>query len=197
MQISYAISGRHVHLTEKTANRLGLCPKPVRELGIRGNYSSDCKVLSRGLAFRLLLPFRKYDQFEVLASDCRTLNIKPCYRQSGKLEGAPSLPLFTTSSRVPAMIPAIVAIPHLHCPENEYRWGSAEVVIYGPKHIVLHDVAVWPTPGCDEPVLHLDKDEAVAFGMDQNAFVEAYVEKVRHDRYAKFAMVERCGGPIL
>lgn len=190
MQVKYTVSNRHVHLTKETAERLCLRPKPIRELGIRGNYSSNTKLRVGNLTFRLLLPYRKYDQFEVLASDCASLNIKPCYRQSGKLEGAPYIvaeDLVGHRGGVP--IPAIVAIPHLHCPEDEYRWGAAEVVIYGPKHIVLHDVAVWPTPECDEPVMHIDKDEAMGFGMCQNSFVEAYVEHARNDRHAKLAMV--------
>lgn len=190
MRVAFTVSNRHVHLTKETADRLLLKPKPVWELGVRGNYASNTKLRVGTLTFRLLLPFRKYDQFEVLASDCKTLDIKPCYRQSGKLEGAPRIvaeDLVGHGRGVP--IPAIVAIPHLHCPEEDYRWGTAEVVIFGPKHVILHDVAVWPTPGCDEPVLHIDRDEAMGFGMDQNAFVEAYVEKARNARYANSAMV--------
>src|SRR5512144_1744448 len=110
MRIQVAVSNRHAHLTKEAAAALGLSPKPVRWLGIGENYASDIFVEAGGLRFRVLLPFRRYSQIEVLASDCRGLGIKPCYRNSGNLEEAPEVD-------VGLKVPAIIALPHVHVPE--------------------------------------------------------------------------------
>src|SRR5512143_3052783 len=91
MRIQVAVSNRHAHLTKEAAAALGIDPKPDKWLGIGENYASDTYVEGGGQRFRVLLPFRRYSQLEVLASDCRGLGIKPCYRNSGNLEGAPTV----------------------------------------------------------------------------------------------------------
>lgn len=154
------MSNRHAHLSEEVARALKLEPKPIRWLGIGDNYASDTWVRVGEQRFRVLLPFRPYSQIEVLASDCRGLGLKPCYRNSGNLERAP---LLTLEGGV--QVAAIVAIPHVHVPEG---WWQKETVVEvdGPKHVVLHKVRLWPTRNCRVPILHIDKDEAMAFGGD-------------------------------
>lgn len=165
MRIQVAVSNRHAHLTAKDARALGINPKPVKWLEIGDNYASDTCVTSRGQRFRVLLPFRKYSQVEILASDCRGLGVEACYRNSGNLKGAPLLE-FEGGVR----IPTIVALPHVHVPEF---WVQRETVVdlHGSKSISLR-VMMWPTPGCLSPVLHIDRDEALAFAAGE-ASVEA------------------------
>lgn len=159
MRIQVAVSNRHAHLTARDAEMLGLHPKPERWLQIGENYASDTYVEIGGLRFRILLPFRRYSQIEILASDCRRLNTQPCYRNSGNLEGAPTLEVGSLQ------LPAIVAIPHVHVPQAWLQRETA-VDLHGAKEITLNRVMMWPTEGCDAPILHIDKDEALAYGVD-------------------------------
>lgn len=106
----------------------------------------------------MLLPFRRYSQIEVLASDCRGLGIRACYRNSGNLEGAPTLDVGGVR------LPAIVALPHVHVPEWWLQRETA-VELRGEKAVTLEKVMMWPTADCDRPVLHIDRDEAVAFAV--------------------------------
>lgn len=163
MKIKVGISNRHAHLTKADCERLGVDPKPEKWLGIADNFASDtCLQGPNGLTFRVLLPLRKYSQIEMLASDAKRLGIKPCYRFSGQLDGAPTISINGVD------IPAIVALPHVHVP-NTWAKGRATVRIKGIKDIVLRNVALWPTPADpnDElPVLHIDKDEATAMAVD-------------------------------
>lgn len=155
-----AVSNRHAHLTKEAAGALGINPKPERWLGIGENYASDTYIEAGGLRFRVLLPFRRYSQIEILASDCRGLGIKPCYRNSGNLAGAPTLRAGELD------IPAIVAIPHVHVP---LAWLQREtaVELRGVKMVTLHRVMMWPTQDCDRPVLHIDRDEALALAVGE------------------------------
>lgn len=159
MRIQVAVSNRHAHLTADAAKALGLNPKPDKWLGIGENYASDAFVEAGGLRFRVLLPFRRYSQLEVLASDCRGLGIKPCYRNSGNLEGAPLIDIGGLQ------VPAIVALPHVHVPEAWLQRETA-VEIHGVKKVTLSGLVMYPTPDCISPVLHIDRDEATAFGVD-------------------------------
>lgn len=159
MRIQVAVSNRHAHLTAAAAETLGLKPKPDKWLGIGENYASDTFVEAGGLRFRVLLPFRGYSQLEVLASDCRGLGIRACYRNSGNLEGAPTV-------RVGELdIPAIVALPHVHVPESWLQRETA-VEIRGRKTVTLDHIMMYPTPDCHAPILHIDRDEAMAFGIE-------------------------------
>lgn len=159
MRIQVAVSNRHAHLTAEAAKALGIDPKPDKWLGIGENYASDTFVAVGGLKFRVLLPFRRYDQLEVLASDCRGLGIEPCYRNSGNLDGAPMVEVGGLK------IPAIVALPHVHVPEFWVKRETA-VEIRGHKSVTLERVVMYPTPDCETPVLHIDRDEAIAFAVD-------------------------------
>lgn len=165
MKIKVGVSNRHAHLTKQVADLLGLNPKPGKWLGIGNNYASDTSVTTGGLKFRVLLPFRKYSQIEVLASDCKRLGIKPVYRQSGQLDGAPTLNVNGLD------ISAIVAMPHVHAPKA-WSTGKTAVRIEGVKEIVLRDIAVWPTDDCLEPLLHIDVDEARAYAVTPEMTVE-------------------------
>lgn len=160
MRIKIAVSNRHAHLTEATAKALGIDPKPEKWLGIGDNFASDTFVEAGGVRFRVLLPFRSYDQLEVLASDCRGLGIEPCWRSSGQLEGAPTLDVGGVQ------VPAIVALPHVHVPEAWHE-GSMDVEVEGVKTVVLRRIPVFPTKGCEEPILHIDRDEAAAYAVDE------------------------------
>lgn len=107
----------------------------------------------------MLLPFRRYNQLEVLASDCRGLGIRPCYRNSGNLLGAPTLDIDDFP------IAAIVALPHVHVPEH-WLQRETSVELKAAKRVTLEKLMMYPTAGCERPVLHIDRDEATAFGVE-------------------------------
>lgn len=159
MRIQVAVSNRHAHLSAEVAEVLGLEPRPEKWLGIGNNYASDTWVEAGGQRFRVLLPFRRYSQLEVLASDCRGLGIPVCYRNSGNLEGAPGLKVGEVT------LPAIVALPHVHVPEVWLQRETA-VDVHGRKKVTLNGLMMYPTSGCYVPVLHIDRDEAMAFGVE-------------------------------
>lgn len=161
------VSNRHAHLSKEDAERLGLDPKPVKYLGIKGQYKSDCYVQCGRLRFPVLLPFRNQSQLEVLASDCRELGIPVECRYSGDTEGAPLLNVHgSVMNEVYIDIPAIVAKRHVHVPGDWPReW--VEVTILGTRgEFTVDAVPMLPFDGCEVPVLHIDRDEAVAFGVE-------------------------------
>lgn len=165
MEIKWAVSNRHCHLTQEDADRLGIDPKPWRWLGIGENYASDTHVFHIGEKFRVLLPFRNYSQVEMLASDCRRLGIaSPVFRRSGSLENTPTLDIWYLNRHI--KIPAIVAIPHLHVPEDWGHLSHLRLFIDGNRPVSLW-AETFPSPEVNEPVLHIDKDEAYAFGLEK------------------------------
>lgn len=124
-------------------------------------------------------PIRPYTQVELAMTDARRLGIKPPLSDSGKLEQAAELTFIGPAGTItrPA---AIIQQRHIHTsPEKAAEVGLSDrqivsVRISGPRGGVLDNVLVrihehytWQ--------MHIDTDEANAFGVDRTTVGEIIV----------------------
>lgn len=155
-------SARHAHLTKETYGLLfGNEPiKLIKELNIKGEYVTDKFIFDTDTdtRFRVLFPFRTYNQVEVSVSDCKKLGIEPVRAHSGELEKYTQYIEFMSNvwdNEETIMIPVIVPYPHVHVPE-EFKWVRRVQLKYGNVTFLNVHCRV---SNVDNFVVHLTTDE--------------------------------------
>lgn len=186
-QTEIMLSNRHIHLTQEVAEFLfgkdGLTAKERRNKNIQiGDYPAHETVTLAGPKgqierVRVMLPFRKYVQAEILAADCHKLGVNAPVKMSGDLDGAATVKIITDRNtyEIPC---AIVAKRHIHLGyEDAEELGlddSMEVRlrIDGIRGIEFDHVGVSTLPhgkGMEAyartRMVHLDMDEGNAAGI--------------------------------
>jgi len=179
VQLSVAVSARHVHFTQATVDRLF---GAGHELRIRtpllqpDQYAADETVtlvgpLGRLPNVRVVGPTRDEDQVELSRTDQILLGIDAPYRASGDLAGTPGIVIEGPAGRVALDHGVIGVLRHIHMsPAVADVLGlkghdRVDVAVNREdRHLTFGDVIVRVSPSY-RLELHLDTDEGNAAGL--------------------------------
>ena len=177
-KIKVGVSNRHVHLTKEDYDFLFDEELTLKyKLNQIGEFASNQTVLIKGPKgeidnVRILGPFRLYNQVEISRHDARILGVNPPVRKSGDLNGAENITITGPKGSVELKESCIIANRHLHMPSKEalkYNLKDnqkVKVVISGDRSGIIDAYAKITDNSATE--LHLDTDDANAFGLKGN-----------------------------
>lgn len=185
--IPVEVSARHIHLSQEHLELLfgkDYQLTPMRPLSQPGQFAAQETVTlvnSAGVLqdVRILGPSREHTQVELAFSDARKLGLRPPVRESGNISGSPGIVIIGPKGFVEIKEGVIVACRHLHAtPEDSKRLGIKdgdiiEVEVTGDRPGILGGIIVRVSNQYDL-ALHLDVDEANAFGITQGFKVKIY-----------------------
>lgn len=165
-------SNRHVHLSQEDFEILfgkNYNLTRQKDLSQPGQFAaSECVKLITPKGekenVRILGPVRGKTQVELLASDCYSLGLDICVRDSGDIANTPGITIVGPNGSVKIKEGVIVAARHIHMHTNEAKaFGYKDkdrvsVRIFGPRSITFHNVLIRVS---DNYMLdmHLDLDE--------------------------------------
>lgn len=181
--IPVAISARHIHLQQKTIEKLFgpgyeltyrndlsqpgqfACEETVRVIGPRNDFAS----------VRILGPARNLDQLEISRTDEFHLGVDAPVRASGDIENSPGILLEGPYGRVELDKGVICAARHIHMtPDDALHFGVrdrdiVEVAITGgERDLVFGDVLIRVHPSF-KLEMHIDTDEGNAAYLGKGA----------------------------
>ena len=116
---------------------------------------------------RILGPLRNYNQVEILRADNFVLGSRDEVKISGSPDLAP-LTVIGPKGRIDFDSVAVVALRHIHfTPEQAAEYGlqkgqKVRVKVSGERELVFGDCQVVFTDGMEEPMMHVDVEEANA-----------------------------------
>ena len=116
---------------------------------------------------RILGPLRNYNQVEILRADNFVLGSRAEVKISGSPDLAP-LTVIGPKGRIDFDSVAVVALRHIHfTPEQAAEYGlqkgqKVRVKVSGLRELVFGDCQVVFTDGMEEPMMHVDVEEANA-----------------------------------
>ncbi|GHW02261.1 propanediol utilization phosphotransacylase [candidate division SR1 bacterium] len=185
MRVPISISGRHSHLSEADANTLfgsGYQFSQMKDLSQPGQYVCEETITIQGDKgsidrVRVLGPFRKFTQVEILQSDTFKLGVKAPIRESGNLEGSGKITLIGPKGTVQLNQGLIVAQRHIHlsvAEAKDYGVSNGEIVsvkTLGERSLVFNNVVVRANDSYALD-MHVDMDEANAAGLGAGAWGE-------------------------
>ena len=182
MKIKVSISNRHVHLTKEVYDQL-FAKEMTKDFDISQNNeyaSTDFVTLKTkdGIIphVRVMGPCREYNQIEISKSDAYALKINPPVRKSGDLQNAESVIVCNQEKEILLKNCCILAHAHLHLnPKEASELGLVDnqiidVVINGIRSGVIKAFVKIKENGRKD--LHIDRDEANAFLLNNNDEVE-------------------------
>ena len=181
MKITVGVSNRHVHLTKETYEYLfdGKEIEKRNNLNQIGEFASTDTIdlLSGDKTIehvRVLGPFRHDNQVELLGSDLKYLNLNAPVRRSGDLMGTPGIILKNGNKTIKIDHGVIRAERHVHVPtskENELDLHERDLLeINTDNNHVFTAVVKVSDNGYFE--LHIDKDEAAEYELENGSIVE-------------------------
>lgn len=181
MKLTVGVSNRHVHLTKETYEYLfdGKEIEKRNDLNQIGEFAStdtidllyDNKIIEH---VRVLGPFRNDNQVELLGSDLKYLNLNAPVRRSGDLNGTPGITLKNGDKTIEIDHGVIRAERHVHVPtskENEFDLHERDLLEINAGNHVFNAVVKVSDNGYFE--LHIDKDEATEYELENGSIVEA------------------------
>lgn len=186
MKVTVAISNRHVHLTESTFSKLFGNQKleVKRMLNQVGEFASnstvDLECNGKKIEHvRVVGPIRDYDQVELLGSDLDYFGISAPTRRSGALEDTPGITIINGDNRVRLESGVIRAERHVHVNSKDVDKLNLHerdtLIMHGKNKDFYANVKVSDN-GFYE--LHIDKDEAIEYGLETGDEIE--FEKVEN-----------------
>lgn len=187
MKIKVGVSLKHVHLTEEDYKLL--FDEPIeqdRPLNQPGQYAAKEKVtLKNGDRtienVRIIGPCREYTQVELSRTDAYHLKINAPVRTSGDLRGAKGITIIGPKGEITRKA-AIIADRHIHITKEERElYGLEEdeyqILVKSEKGGIFDSVKIKEAPNSYFE-LHLDSDDANAFGIKQDDEVEIVKVKI-------------------
>jgi acetate kinase len=196
--IPVAVSGRHVHLSRTAVDALfgeGHALAPAAALRQPGHWLAEERVTLAGPKGRLervaiLGPLRERTQIEVSRTDSFALGIDVPVRDSGKLDGTPSVTILGPAGAI-VTDGLIVAARHIHAnPEDAERFGLKDGdfvdvrVGEDGRGLTFERTLVRVAAGAFTE-MHIDTDEANAAGIGVHAEGELLPEKAAVVRRAQ------------
>ena len=179
-KVRIMMSNRHIHLTEEDKNVLfgkdyqftvktqitSTVASTEETVGLKGPKGElEC--------VRVLLPFRRDTQVEVLKSDCFKLGIQAPIRQSGDVEGSAALTVIGPAGTLELKQGVIIAARHIHMDTVQAEKlgipdrGIVKVKVEGGRGVVFENVLVRVTDHTST-VMHLDTEEGNAADLKNN-----------------------------
>ncbi len=174
--IPIAISARHVHLTQRTVERLfgpGYQLSVHSPLSQPGQYAANETVSlvgphTRLTHVRIVGPPRSEDQVELARTDEIALGVEAPLRESGDLENTPGITIEGPAGSVTLDHGVICALRHIHMSLTDAdvlglkdQDRVAVAVIHKDRRMIFGDVVVRASPAF-RLELHLDTDEGNA-----------------------------------
>lgn len=188
--IPVGISARHLHLTQEQVEVLfGKAHQLtfLKPLSQTGQFAAKETVTLKGPKgiiekVRILGPVRSHVQVEVSMTDARALGLNPPVRESGKLENTPGIVIKGTVGQIETQDGVIVAQRHAHMSlEDAENFGISDgeyirVFVEGESGGTMEPVKVRVNKNYVLD-LHLDTDNANAFGLSQGQMLR--FEKIK------------------
>ena len=176
-EVKVELSNHHVHLKPDTIEKLfgeGYELHCKRDIG-GGEFVAEETVTVRSekgeLAnIRILGPYRKFDQVELLASDAIKLKVNAPTVESGHLEDACALTLVGPAGEVTCNC-GIIAARHVHLTEERAaklgigREEMCKITSSGVRKTTFYNVVARLHNVSDVCVIHLDFEEGNAAGL--------------------------------
>lgn len=189
MKILVGVSNRHVHLTKEVYIKLfgndsleveRILDQPM-QFASKSFITIKCgeKEISN---VRVLGPFRDYNQVEISRTDAYKLNVNPLVKSSGDLDDSLPVTLIGPMGEVNLDKGLIIANRHIHITPNDIlKYGLSDVdkvciKVDGEKGGILKNVYLKPSEDAGLR-LHLDTDDANAFGIKNDDEVEILIER--------------------
>jgi acetate kinase len=178
--IPIAVSGRHVHLCQRTVDALfgpGYSLTPLRQLGQPGQFAAAETVTligPRGMLekVRIIGPTRDADQIEISRSDEFILGVDAPIRLSGKLDGTPGITLRGPLHTITLRHGVICSHRHIHMTSADAtRLGVSHgevvaVAVHGTQRSLSFGDVLVRVSAVAKLEMHIDTDEANAAGLD-------------------------------
>lgn len=172
MKIPVGVSNHHVHLTKEDFEVLFGAENELhvkRNLSQKGEFACEETVDIECNDYKMehikiIGPFRKYTQVELLDCDKDILKIKPPYRNSGDLSGSESVTLIGPKGKLLAKESTIIANNHIHMSDDDLKYFGKKaydkVDIVTKDGIVIKDLIIKSDPSC-KLEMHINKDDAL------------------------------------
>lgn len=185
IKVFVEVSNRHMHLTEEIYNKLFNTPlDKKKDLSQKGEFASTKTVTietskNKIENVRIVGPFRNYNQVEISKSDARILGISPPVRKSGNILDSEAITVTGELGSINLDNCCILAENHIHMNlEDAKKYGVEDnqivkVLVNGERKAIIYShIKV-----SDNGVLkfHIDIDEANAFLLKQDDFVEVVI----------------------
>lgn len=186
-KIKVGRSNHHVHLTKEMYDELFDEQITIKNnLNQKGQFSANQTVdivTDKGILknVRIVGPFRKYNQVELLNSDLHTLGIKAPVRASGDLKNSASVYLQTNKNKIFIDSCAIISQRHIHINTSEkekYHVETGDRVllhINSDKRQVVEAFVKVSDDGYYEA--HLDMDDCNAFCIENDEEIILEIDK--------------------
>lgn len=176
MKIKVGVSNRHVHLNKESFIKLfgDIKLNNDFDLSQKGQFASDLFVTIKTdkdkiEKVRILGPLREYNQIEISRTDSYKLGLNPPIRESGDLENSEIVTIIGSKGEITTN-GCIIATRHIHA-NKEKLAKIVKIKIDGLKGGILDNVSVKYDPSYTFE-LHLDTDDANAFGLKNGDGVE-------------------------
>ena len=189
MKIRIGVSNRHVHLSPDDFEKLfgNIDFYSIRDLSQGGEFASNLTVTIRTEKgnienVRVVGPLRNHAQVEISKTDAYKLGINPPVKMSGDFNGALDIMLSSNNGEVLVKEACILANRHIHCKTSElskydlYDGKVVRVKVYGTRGGILDNVIVKAKESFNLE-MHIDTDEANAFGLNNGDLVEILEEE--------------------
>lgn len=183
--IPVGISARHVHLQEEHADILfgkGYQLRKLRDISQPGQYACEEQVTIVGPRssierVRILGPFRKQTQVEISRTDAIKIGVNPPVRKSGDIKNSSPITIVGPKGKIELQEGCIVADRHIHMTPADAEHFNVQnnervsVEVGGIKGGRMDNVVIRVS---DRYALemHIDTDDANAFGMSGQEFVK-------------------------
>ena len=183
MKVLTGLSNHHVHLTKEAGETLFgpnydlTVKRPLRQVG---EYACEevVDIEKNGKRIehvRIIGPYRKYTQVELLHSDCEFFGIEDIRRNSGELNNTHTIKIIGPMGEYVAHNSGIVAINHVHLsPEEAINVGVKDKELVDIKlddGRIIHDIVVKSADNCLSE-FHINKDEATPYNLENGMEVE-------------------------
>ena len=192
--IPLSTSAHHVHLCQEHFDIIfgaGRSLTPRSELSQPGQYAAAETVnligpKGRIEKVRILGPLRKESQVEIARTEQFRLGIDAPIRDSGDIEGTPSVTIEGDSGSVVLDKGVICAKRHIHMsPEEALSMGLRDkdvvmIKVKGVRELIFGDVLTRVDPNFRMD-MHLDTDEANAAQISTGTV--GYIESIQHRNY--------------
>lgn len=180
MRIPIGISNRHVHLSQADANTLfgsNYELTPIKDLSQPGQFACAETVVIKGPKWqieklRILGPYRKFSQVEIMLGDNFKLGTQAPIRESGDLEGSEAITLIGPAGEVELKQGLIVAKRHIHmsvADAENFGVTNGQIVkvkTNGERSLIFDEVVIRVSDSYALD-MHIDVEEGNAAGLKQ------------------------------
>ncbi|OGD66307.1 hypothetical protein A3F08_02185 [Candidatus Berkelbacteria bacterium RIFCSPHIGHO2_12_FULL_36_9] len=185
MKIPIEVSARHIHLNQKTFQKLFSKSQltKLRDISqprqFAANETVDVENDGKQITnVRIVGPFRDDNQLEISKTDAYVLGFNPPIRISGDIQNTPGVLIKGSQDEVKLDKGVIIAKRHLHIsPEDADKISLKHeqiisIRISSKRELIFNEVTVRSRSKIDKLAFHLDTDEANAADVKNGDFGE-------------------------